>query len=437
MVSPLSVMVIGAHHRALARGEEVQLLAQGVQGDLEVLDDRVGLVLLLERVLAGVADGVLGDVVEVADAGGLARVDELLAGLADQEGLHELLRHRHVEEVALLLLVAELDQAPLLAPADVGEGAHGDVEERVLAARHRLQHALGELLDLGRRLLGDGVLARGHYSSSASARAFALALASRASSSMRLLFLLHLRRRHLVRDLQELPLDRAGLPARDLADRGRDLLDVELEDAAPLRLVVGGLALADEGGQLAAALLGRELDLLDDVRVVGHRLLGLAGERHPDRSDVDEQRHRSHGQRALGLAQQVVAPVGAHDGLGDAAGAALEQQRDAVGEAEELDRLVGGPAPAVGEADLHLERVAAVHLRRAGHGGDEVVVALDLLDALLGRRVGDRRRRGLRSARGLPPPSRPSSPASCRPSRGRAGRSRRRSRPRSRSRSGS
>ena len=110
------------------------------------------------------------------------------------------------------------------------------------------------------------------------------------------------------------------------------------------------------------------------------------------------------GQRALGLAQQVVAPVGAHDGLGDAAGAALEQERHAVGEAEQLDRLVGGPAPAVGEADLHLERVAAVHLGRAGHRGDEVVVALDLLDALLGAA-----RRGSAPARAPAPPS----PAPC------------------------
>ena len=51
MVSPVSVMVIGPDHRALARGEEVQLLAQRVHRDLEVLDDRVGLVLLLEGVL--------------------------------------------------------------------------------------------------------------------------------------------------------------------------------------------------------------------------------------------------------------------------------------------------------------------------------------------------------------------------------------------------
>ena len=104
----------------------------------------------------------LGDVIEVADAGRLARIDELLAGLAHQERLHELPRHRDVEEVALLLLAAELDQPFFLAPVDVGEGADGDVERRVLAGAHRLEHAFGELLDLGHRLLGGLVLARGH-----------------------------------------------------------------------------------------------------------------------------------------------------------------------------------------------------------------------------------------------------------------------------------
>src|SRR5262249_39672945 len=115
---------------------------------------------------------------------GLAGVDELLAGLAHQEGLHELLGHRHVEEVALLLLAAHLDEPLPVAPAHVRERAHRDVEERVLAVGHRLQDALRQLLDLGRGLLRDRVLALagGHYSSS-SARALAFFFASRASSS--------------------------------------------------------------------------------------------------------------------------------------------------------------------------------------------------------------------------------------------------------------
>jgi hypothetical protein len=156
----------------------------------------------------------------------------------------------------------------------------------------------------------------------------------------RLRLFLHLRRRDPVGHLEELPPDRARLASFDPADGIRDLFDVELEDAAPLGLVVGGLALADVGGQLPAALLRRELGLLQDLGVVGHRLLGLAGERHPHRSDVHEEGHRTRGEGSAGLAQQVVAPVGAHDGVGDAAGTALEEQRDAVREAEQLDRLV-------------------------------------------------------------------------------------------------
>src|SRR6185295_12702894 len=56
----------------------------------------------------------------------------------------------------------------------------------VLPARHRLQHPLGELLDLGDGLLGDRVgSSSGHrYSSSASERALLFRFSSRASSSM-------------------------------------------------------------------------------------------------------------------------------------------------------------------------------------------------------------------------------------------------------------
>src|SRR2546428_11067442 len=58
----------------------------------------------------------------------------------------------------------------------------------------------------------------------------------------RLLLFLHLRGRDLVRHLQELLLDGARLAARDPPDGRRDLFYVQLEDAASLGLVVGGLA---------------------------------------------------------------------------------------------------------------------------------------------------------------------------------------------------
>jgi hypothetical protein len=54
----ISVPRVVDDHRADQRpplvGEEVKLLAESVDADLEILDDRIALVLLLERVLARV-----------------------------------------------------------------------------------------------------------------------------------------------------------------------------------------------------------------------------------------------------------------------------------------------------------------------------------------------------------------------------------------------
>ena len=86
--------------------EEVQLLAQRVDADLEVLDDRVALALVLERVLARAVERVLRHVEHLTDADGLALVDERLAAARDEERLHELARHRRVEELARLRPVA-------------------------------------------------------------------------------------------------------------------------------------------------------------------------------------------------------------------------------------------------------------------------------------------------------------------------------------------
>src|SRR5205085_410253 len=57
--------------RASAVREEVQLLAEGVDRDLEILDDRIALVLILEGVLPGAGERVLRHVEHLADADGL------------------------------------------------------------------------------------------------------------------------------------------------------------------------------------------------------------------------------------------------------------------------------------------------------------------------------------------------------------------------------
>src|SRR4030095_12602875 len=106
--------------------------------------------------------------------------------------------------------------------------------------------------------------------------------------------------------------ERAALQAGARLD---DLLDVQLEDVPPAELALGPRALPQEYAEPAPALLQRELDLLADLVVVGDRLLGLAGEGHPDRGHVDEHDHGPGRERAPGLSNAIVPPGGLEHGL--------------------------------------------------------------------------------------------------------------------------
>ncbi len=91
----------------------------------------------------------LAQVIHLTNRDRLVRVDQLAALVGDQERLHELARHRDVEELARLRLVPQLDDSSLLVERDVGERADADVERRVLPRLHRLDGALRELGDIG------------------------------------------------------------------------------------------------------------------------------------------------------------------------------------------------------------------------------------------------------------------------------------------------
>src|SRR5207302_7787131 len=118
-----------------------------------------------------------------------------------------------------------------------------------------------------------------------------------------------------------------------------DLFDVELEDVAPAELALGPLAPTQEHAEPAPAFLQRELDFLADLVVVGDRLLGLAGERHPDRGHVDEHRHRAGRERAPRLRHAIVPPGGLEHSLEGRAGRLLVEQRYAVGVANDAGQL--------------------------------------------------------------------------------------------------
>ena len=90
-------------------------------------------------------DGVLQQVVETADAGGLALLDQLRHAAGHEHRLHVALGLGEVEELAAVGVAAHLDEAFGLVVADVGERAGGDVQVRIAAAVGGGHHRVGQL----------------------------------------------------------------------------------------------------------------------------------------------------------------------------------------------------------------------------------------------------------------------------------------------------
>src|SRR5690606_26141397 len=94
-----------------------------------------------------------GHVEKITDARGLSALEQLLAGAGDEEGLHELLRHADVEELARLLTVAELDEPSILVERDVRERADRDLDRGIVLSAHAPDRVAAELFDLRDGLL--------------------------------------------------------------------------------------------------------------------------------------------------------------------------------------------------------------------------------------------------------------------------------------------
>ena len=153
--------------------------------------------------------------------------------------------------------------------------------------------------------------------------------------------------------------------------------------------------------KLSAAVLQGQANLFDDLGVGGDGLFRLAGERHPHRRHVNDDRQRAGRQGPAGLRQAVGSPVQPDGRFGDRARALLVLKRDAVGETDDLRQLLrvafvvyigrGGVARillgiillglglAVGQRDLDDERVAAID-GGASRGGRIEIGCDDLLE---------------------------------------------------------
>ena len=141
-----------ADHAAAVTRIDVEFFAEALQRDLEVLNDRVALLLRGEGLLAGALDRVLEEVVKTSDTRGLLLVEQLLATGGHKQGLHVALGLREIEELTAVCLAAHLDDFLRLVEADIREAAGGDVEEGIAALLGGGRDLVGEALDQLERL---------------------------------------------------------------------------------------------------------------------------------------------------------------------------------------------------------------------------------------------------------------------------------------------
>src|SRR5689334_18026645 len=92
----------------------------------------------------------------------------------------------------------------------------------------------------------------------------------------------------------------------------------------------------------ATTFLERELHFAKKLVVVRHGFLRLAREWNPDAREVNRDRDRPDGQRALRLREVVRLPIGVVDRLADRACFRLVLKRNTIRKTHDLGRLVGG-----------------------------------------------------------------------------------------------
>jgi hypothetical protein len=126
----------------------MMVLAERTEGDLQVFEDAVGLLLVGEGFFLGPRDGVQPGIEHRAQAGGLLLVDQVLGPGRVQQHLHELLGLADVKERAVLLGVAHRQHAGLFVPDRVAERARGHLDHRVALLEAGGNHSTGKVVDV-------------------------------------------------------------------------------------------------------------------------------------------------------------------------------------------------------------------------------------------------------------------------------------------------
>ncbi len=119
----------------------------------------------------------------------------------------------------------------------------------------------------------------------------------------------------------------------------------------------------------------RFANFVQHLFVVGEGFFGFGGELNVGAGQVNEDGRGTFGHpSSAGLVQSVLTPIHGFNGFGEQTTALLVHERDAVGEPQHLNGLVGGHSFTENQADLDLERIALGDGGRARHRRDETRV---------------------------------------------------------------
>ena len=144
----------------------MEFFSEALQRHLQILDNRIALLLRGECLFSRAIDRVFEKVVKTPDARGFLLIDQRLAAGCDQQRLHVTLGLREVKELATVGLRAHLNDLSRLIEANVREATGWDGELRIATLFGCSDDAVGQLnnqamgLDVDRRQLRFGCIAR-------------------------------------------------------------------------------------------------------------------------------------------------------------------------------------------------------------------------------------------------------------------------------------
>ena len=118
----------------------MQLFSQGAQQNFQILQDRVGFILITKRLFFGARDGVQALVVHPPKTQGLVLLQKFQHSPLLKRGLHELSGLPQVEEFTNLRAIPHAKDARSFIPLGVGVGPNWNRELRILFG----QRLLGE-----------------------------------------------------------------------------------------------------------------------------------------------------------------------------------------------------------------------------------------------------------------------------------------------------